>query len=1669
MDDREELRELMRRAQYVDAFSLVGGAAGIRREVDTERSLLHARLAHHLGEHRLGAGLTRRMFRLDPKHPGVVAAAARWRLPSRGPISTLDWIAAHPVDFSRGHAIDRADHAVVRAMAHARLRDEVGALRCVAEAEEAAPDAPWPRTARVNVYELLDRRREALELARVLAAAHPEHRATFQSLVELCVAEEGFEAGLTLLRERAQTFQSFSVSMQHAATAMQLRELEEVDEAFARARAQAALPSPQLVLQLDLFEFQLAYLRGQRERARSILEGVDSKWMSPEGREKLGRQVERLRAVARVPDEVRLAVPYVRQAHNTCAPASLTAVARYLGQGVEHDEVVDAICFAGTPLWRQRAWAESRGFEVVSFDGKPDAIRAFLDAGIPVGLVTNGAASSHLQVIVGHDRVIEVWLVMDPSRRGEVLLEIESVEKQEGWNGPEALVLLPPDRRDVVALVQPPSVAARARATDFDRALDEGRLVDAEETLASIAADDPEHRVRWQCELRLAATLADFGRQRRALDALRALDTDVRRYDMILAELLALSGAPFDVRAAHLEKFRFDSEPALLTSYGELELYRPGGRARAERALRRAHALDPMNSRTIMRLAELAQLENDRERVARLARWASLVDPRSTWATATYFDTSRLLGREDEALDFLRARVVVEEEAAVAENAIRLFESYEKLGRQREGIGELVTLAKERPEEGALALACANAYLATNEPEEARRWLAEAEGRSNPRTWTQSRARLLVRESKLDEAVTVLGEALAQHPDAFELFAYRVEIVALQRGAHEAARLVAEQLRNNPDDVRAFDFAAGFVRDDPTLGEQLVQDRLARHPEDIPALQRLAQIATQTGRPEFGLETAERALALDPDQASSWRVRGQVHLELRHRDAAEADLREALARNPDDPGALAQLLVAIGDPERERALLREQVARLEASSSTGDGVSALSRSLGRFSAHEALAIVERLRDRFPFLIDAHLALIGEALERGQTDVAAAAIAVAQARFPEHPDVLRLEMALHRELGRYEESLALARRLHTRAPLGDLSNLDVALDLRALGRNQEAEALLRDAMKTPAPWLKVRLQLARWLRSAHRFEEALEVLVAWPELVGIEYSIWLEAANVAEQLDDLSRVTSVVRARCEEVGDSAAWWRLLGELSVGPERLGAFERALAIDPTNDEAADAIAQYHADLGDHDRAYRFLPPLGWKGEVPVTLRGRRAWVRRLAGDGRGAIAEMKQVVERHPDYLWGIENLIRWAREDEDAELHEWAARARLENAPDDPISLTELAQAIRAARGAEAAELLARAVRLRPRDGGILALAAEVMVEVGELDGLATLLQEVGERASPGVRVEARARLLVAQGEPMVALAQLESLFDEAIGIEDARAFAAVFVGNELMGYLGELVVRACTREPPPASVDAWSELSLQLVRRKHVRHAETLWSRRAEVNEAGRLAIADYVEQLGLERGPANDERLRSFLKHKRELKDSPVLWASAGRAMVDLGRKSEAFHWMRDFHARDGVRPWMLVSHVANAWDIGRLISATECAMFGVQLPPDGTTVVLAGWARLGCAALGWELPEVARSPHLPQQNAYPYAVGSLILEGRALLAQGALDPIRTELEDLVYQTVALHHPSYSDSIWELARVTLMNDFRAMKVTGAVDDIDKLMHDAIVARRQQHLDAGRDL
>jgi tetratricopeptide (TPR) repeat protein len=319
----------------------------------------------------------------------------------------------------------------------------------------------------------------------------------------------------------------------------------------------------------------------------------------------------------------------------------------------------------------------------------------------------------------------------------------------------------------------------------------------------------------------------------------------------------------------------------------------------------------------------------------------------------------------------------------------------------------------------------------------------------------------------------------------------------LSSGRHQEARAACLQLlRSAPLRAEALLLLARIESEAGHLNiaERLLRRVLVLEPGQAASAHALGRLLVQRGRHSHALHALSRALELDAGPAEAWLDRGRLHLFLDRLPAAEADLREAIARAPNDPQALDALGVVLARVHRgdESVTCFERAIRARPDYAIAhDHLGEVHLARGRIA--QAMRCFENALNHDAGLASAHdhlgLALCAQARPRE----ALAHHERARALSPGSPVIAAHCAQALGSLGRCEEAEAGFREVLTRTPGLACASAGLATLMCARGEYQRGIELIESSAAQPEAPPDLRIVCARLLARVYRVAEAFAVL------------------------------------------------------------------------------------------------------------------------------------------------------------------------------------------------------------------------------------------------------------------------------------------------------------------------------------------------------------------------------------------------------------------------------------------------------------------------------------------------------------------------------------------------------------------------------------------------
>jgi tetratricopeptide (TPR) repeat protein len=1526
--DLVQLRDLYERSLNLQVWQLVQRIGPLQRWGGTEARIMAGRLANNLGGQRLGRVLHIRAWQQDPSHPTATSYYARVLFERKGPYATWRFVKSvgempeAPVDV-------RADWLAFAATVAATLRDFSTAETLVARAIELSERRqPWIFVERSYVLLQQDRHEEALDVARRALGLNPVFRPAIQAAAQVLAHLNRDDEAMQLLRDAAARTESAPI-LTHLATMLGEAKLyDEARQTWEKVVEASPLADRDFKRFLAGRRSDLMYRLGDLPAAASFAKEAGPGFFATIA-ERLSRPD--------LPEQgrIELPVPFVQQHHMTCAPATLAALCRFWGRPAEHLEIVEAICYDGTPAHSERSWAEGQGFVCREFRVTWESACALIDRGVPFTLTTTATTSAHLQAVIGYDARRGTLVLRDPSWKfsGEALAD--GLLDHQKSTGPRGMAMVPREEAHRLVGLDLPEADFYDDFHRVQTALVTHRRSDAVAACAAMEARDANHRLTLWARRSIATYDADPVAQLRATEALQALypdDASLRLHRVSLLRNLARRSDILDALARAAADAKAD--PIFLQQYAQELAADPREVPRAERLLRKCLRLRG-EAATHFILANVLWGRREMEEALELYRFATCLDDKDDQFAGVWFGASRHFRRTDEALAMFRDRF--ERFGGRSSGPARtLFRALLSVDRTAEAFEVLEQGLTRRPDDPDLLLHGADAYVRYGNAGRAADLIDRAKGRAHPAAFQRALATLANYRGELAEALahwrTILeSEPLAQ--DAHQNVAQLLAETEGREAALEHLRQAAERFEHHYPLHQTW---IGWLRgDDPARLEPVLRRLLEHRPADAWLVRELAICLTRLGRAADAVATAEEALRLEPTNTSSHSVAARAYALANRPADAKSATREAIRLSVDNDDAIELWAELCATVEERRAAIAYVCEQLVAQTTFGDGLLAFRQwAAATLDGEEVLRTLSEALDARPDLWHAWSAKARQLAEMNRIAEAVEVLQTAVQRFPLHPRlwldlaslqafagdaageqrslgkaleiapgwgpaVRQLADALGRE-GRFDEAARHLRSAINWAPLDPFNYASLAEVLWKTGQRDAAVEQMRKAVQL-----------------APRYDWAWTMLRAW----GAELERPETAVDAAREL--------VARRG----GEARSWYTLARTLdgdAALDERLAALDRAITLEPLEVDYHDYRAFLLARHGRFDDALAACAPAAFSSP-PARLRGRTAWIRAHQGDLEQAITLMRAVCDDEPRYNWGWTMLCEWHRDANQHEGYLHAARQLTRIAPLEAPPWGFLGEACERNRDAKgAAEAYRRAFEIDPGYTFAGFGLFDLQLSAGDLDDAARTLDRIAPHERGPLVVARRVQLASRRRDP-VAVADAMRDLCATPGVEPFHLKAAADAMTDAkFGRLAEDVLHQAmcapgqnSWAPGPTAWAAGVEWVRRLAARERFRDIERALAKflathagtdsaAAEDRQAHARAIGRYLQALGEGR---HSLRLRRFLRrHAERLRRDPLTWGTAAAAMLDNFAYRRAIRWMDGWTDRPGVQQWMVTN-----------------------------------------------------------------------------------------------------------------------------------------------------------
>ncbi len=1525
------IQALFDRGLYFQAYALAQPFGPLSTWKGAAGRVLAGRLSLALGGRRIGRIVHRLAEREHPDNADVIHYAANALYAEHGSWTVLQWLRHREAAINMGSVVRRADILALQARLTASLRDFSEAERLICAAELLTPDSAWIQVERAYLYELSDDYGAALLAVQRALVLRPAYRPAIEQHANLLRLLNRDDEALAVLSVGSSQLESSSLYAALLEMQMERGLYAEAETSLACIEKFSPLSDKSYKLWLAGRHADLRYHLGDRAGAASLARLA--------GRGFYLRLAERLEQPEIIERRVLLEVDFVRQHHMTCAPATLSALARYWKQPAEHLSIAEAICYDGSSDQAERAWAEQAGWQVREFTLTWDAAVALLDRGIPFTLSTTEPGSGHMQAVIGYDNTRGSFLIRDPYHRQIDEFSAEPTLERYRANGPRAMVMLPADQAARLNDVVLPEAELYDDYYALQTALLRHDRVCALARIADMTVRAPQHRMTLFAQRSLANYDGDEAGRLRVTDALLLQFPHDVNFRLARQSLLYKLGRREQcLEYLHAECNGSNSHPLLYLSYADLLRDDARELDEARRLLRRALRQMPHKAEVYYKLANVSWDLRQREVALEFYRVAASLEITDERYAESYFKAARYLNMTEVALNFLTRRFEHWGKKS-AQPAMTLFESYDALEQTSKGLDVLEQALTWRPQDGELLMYVAEVWGRNGDMPRADVLLAHAEPVARRASWLQSKARLTEGRASLEEAL-VYWEQVAQD-DPFNLRAVRSVARILEKTqSPEVALAYIDKLALRFPHHHGLNRLRVVWLDDAAaeIMEAALRQVLAINPTDVWSWRKLAlNLAGQHRLPEA---FAALALAheLAPNDADYHTAHARLLLDSGRNEDARAALREALHLSVDNDDAIEDLLRHCRNINDRRSELVFIHAELVRQVTFGDGwLSYREAAHNVLDAQELLAMLRTAQQQRPDLWHAWVALARQLRDMSELDEALSIIEAAAERFPLLPAVWvdRAQIERHRINPAGQE--AALRQALIISPAWSHPTRTLAELYQGQGRFDDARVLLNQALRhNPRDgithgWLADVLWLLNERESAlDHLEQALHFKP--------DYSwAWGKLVQFSADNNQSGRPLALAQALTLSQPRNAHSWLLLARAhEVLPDALLAIERALKITPQLLPAHELQADLLLRHDDFAAAIEATQSEVWQGNPPSSLRLRRARIQAQRGDQEEALATLKSLLAAEPDFADAWEQLALWHDTANRQVEHLDAARELVRLNPGRSVAHGYLADALfKNGERDPAKQSLRHALKLDPTYSWAFNRLFDLELEDNQLPEASQTLVVIVTHAPAENAALAQMRMAAARQErdqvvvAFVALAATHSddseMFDQAVAL-----FVAAGEGAELDQVLTRLIDQPGIN---PQLGRLWMERSIA---QRNWQFSHQKFSTLLAHGEIGLRAAAAYLRKTARDR---NRWLLPNFLrKYRDHLRTDLDTWALCGYALLSIGLNQKCAHWLHDWRERPDIKPWMLLNLASALRDLNRHPEAHAVSQHALSL-----------------------------------------------------------------------------------------------------------------------------------
>jgi tetratricopeptide (TPR) repeat protein len=1207
-------------------------------------SRLASRCLTHMGLDRTADAIIYHAWRRHPNHPQLAVvylgmikrrrgALIAWQLSKQ--LLTLDLDDEQRADL----LIEQADIAIT-------FRDYAFAKKAIKQAGELSNEL-WVKYNQGYLLFCQDRYNEAQEVLESVLLIRPDYRPSRQLLAHILLLKGQHDQAIIKLYDIAKTMQSVSLIQQLLYLYIEIKDYTQAWQCMEQLEATFYQKPQYAIRQINYIKADLLCAQQRYEEALPYFE--QKNFYHSKIAESIKSNVENS-------DRRVLDVPFVRQYHMTCAPASITAVAGYWGVKLEQERVIEDICYDGTPAVDERHWVESQGWVAIEFELQYETLKQLIDLDMPVLLATVEPGSAHLQIIVGYDNKLGVYILRDPYHPRLQEMLVEESHRYYASSGPRCMLMLPQAKVDEVSNIHFEAASLYDGYYQLTKALDKNNRKRAYNAYRTMLERDADHRLTLSAQRNLAIYDNDEPLTLTVTEKLLERFPDDVNLQLSKTASMAYMGS-YRHTLYYLENLcEKPMADFLIRSRLAQELANDQRQQkRTKKLLRGLLSERPTDVSTLKVYADYLWSMSEFNQSYELYRFITCLEDKVEEYAAAYFKAARYFKETDVALRFLMDRF----NRFTAHSygpAISLFNALDSLNRTTEGLEYLEKAIELRPDDGFLMLFAARQYYYINQMQRSHQLMEKAQPVVNRLRYAEMAAEICEYQNKRNEAIRHWQTILDYEP--LNQTANHALVRLLNESGQEllAKNHINEQLKNYPGNYSLLRLQihwcdAGELQQLETFYNQLI----VSHPDDNWAYKNLAHSLLQQYHFEDALELALEAVKIGSNDADAYCCLGDVYEAKAEYTKAIAAYRNAIQISCDAIEAFEPLLRCASTRKDKKKELQFIYDELIKQVTFGEAILEFQKIARRwYTTEELLKFLDFAVSERPDLWQSWVSLSVEKRELDLLDDAHGIIDEALKKFPLIPR-LYLEKA---EIFFYQHLLSEAevwlKKALTLSPGWSAAVTRLSVVLEYQNKKVEAVELLQQLINKSPYTVAAYGYLSDLLWHCGSKQQAIETLMKVLEFTPLYRWAWERLNTMCREIDRVRQVIERIEIQREKMPDNAELVQIHANMvdDTAQKRV-LLEEFLGRHPTAIGPSVDLIHSLADQGEYEAAMAVCSHDRWGEKIPVAIRANQAWIHYCMGNISDAITSMNNVVHSDPNYYDGWRYLTIWYDELNDSE--------------------------------------------------------------------------------------------------------------------------------------------------------------------------------------------------------------------------------------------------------------------------------------------------------------------------------------------------------------------------------------------------------------------------------